>query len=113
MLFKLKFFVIYSPEETSDAGLLIDIGSSSQNDSKNNIKPTDFTKLVDIQQSSLNLNNENYLINVDNVNSNILSSEKTLTSFDDNLQKKPDAPVVGKYFILISNLISLTSYFNV
>lgn len=92
----INLLFIYSPEETSDAGLLIDVGSSQQTDAKNNIlQPADYTKLVDIQPPSLS--NENYLINVDNVNSNILSPEKSYTGFDDCLQKKSDASVAGNH----------------
>lgn len=92
-LIHVSTFFFFSPEESSDAGLLIDTGCSQQNE-KIVIQSADFTKLVDIEPSSLNVSNENFLINVDNVNSNILSSEK-YSGFDDCLQKKSEASVAG------------------
>lgn len=94
------FYSIFSPEESSDVGLLVNIGSSQQNDAKTTIQSADFTNLVDIESSSLNMSNENFLINVDSVNSNILSSEKSYPGFDECLQKKSDATVAGNSFFL-------------
>lgn len=78
--------------------MLVNIGSSQQNDAKTTIQSADFTKLVDIESSSLNMSNENFLINVDSVNSNILSSERSYSGFDECLQKKSDATVAGNSF---------------
>lgn len=113
----LKFYgdaikFIFSPEESSDAGLLVNIGSSQQNEAKTTIQSSDFTKLVDIESSSLNMSNENFLINVDSVNSNILSSEKSYSGFDECLQKKSDATVAGNSFFSKSVLLfSLNIFF--
>ncbi|GFQ81257.1 uncharacterized protein TNCT_509261 [Trichonephila clavata] len=85
-----------SPEENADMGLLIDIQSNQQQrNSKTLCESSDFTKLVDVDQPSLdnNVNNENYLINVDDVNSNLFNSGNPFTGFEDSLQKKQDTSV--------------------
>ncbi|XP_035231236.1 inner centromere protein A-like isoform X2 [Stegodyphus dumicola] len=83
-----------SPEEMSNAGLLISIETSQSKSNKVSQDSTDFTKLVDIEPSSLdnNVNNENYLINVDDVNSNLLNSENPFMTFEDSLSKKQESP---------------------
>ncbi|GBM52600.1 hypothetical protein AVEN_84088-1 [Araneus ventricosus] len=82
-----------SPEENADVGLLIDIQSSQQRSYKS--ESADFTKLVDVEPTSLdnNVNNENYLINVDDVNSNLFNSGNPFVGFEDSLQKKQDTSV--------------------
>ncbi|CAL1277400.1 unnamed protein product [Larinioides sclopetarius] len=82
-----------SPEENADVGLLIDIQSSQQRSYKS--ESADFTKLVDVEPTSLdnNVNNENYLINVDDVNSNLFNSGNPFMGFEDSLQKKQDTSV--------------------
>ncbi|GFY27547.1 uncharacterized protein TNCV_2071642 [Trichonephila clavipes] len=85
-----------SPEENADMGLLIDIQSNQQqHNSKTLCESSDFTKLVDVDQPSLdnNVNNENYLINVDDVNSNLFNSGNPFSGFEDSLQKKQDTSV--------------------
>ncbi|KFM77629.1 Stress response protein nst1, partial [Stegodyphus mimosarum] len=84
-----------SPEEMSNAGLLISIETSQSKNNKVSQDSTDFTKLVDIEPSSLdnNVNNENYLINVDDVNSNLLNSENPFMTFEDSLSKKQESPI--------------------
>ncbi|XP_055949317.1 MAP7 domain-containing protein 1-like isoform X2 [Argiope bruennichi] len=82
-----------SPEENADVGLLIDIQSNQQRSYKS--ESADFTKLVDVEPTSLdnNVNNENYLINVDDVNSNLFNSGNPFVGFEDSLQKKQDTSV--------------------
>ncbi|XP_054714415.1 ensconsin-like [Uloborus diversus] len=81
-----------SPEDISSSGLLISIENSQQS-SKIQSESSEFSKLVDLESSLNNINNDNYLINVDNVNSNLLTSESSYLTFDETLQKKQDSSI--------------------
>lgn len=78
-------------------GLLIDIQSCQQRSSKVLSESVDFTKLVEVDPPSLDnvVNNENYLINVDDVNSNLFNSANPFVAFEDSMQQKQDTPVTG------------------
>ncbi|KAG8186273.1 hypothetical protein JTE90_004617 [Oedothorax gibbosus] len=84
-----------SPEESADMGLLIDIQSCQQLSSKVLSESVDFTKLVEVDPPSLDngVNNENYLINVDDVNSNLFNSANPFKGYEDSIHQKQDASV--------------------